>query len=62
MQWLQVKRSAFNNADHRTCQDLKWKTLVHTSRISHEKRWGDPVPQPLLDRVLTAHERSQQQP
>ncbi|KAL6562495.1 Vesicle transport v-SNARE 12 [Orobanche gracilis] len=60
--WLQVKRSAFNNADHRTRQDLKdkWKTLVHMARISHEKRQGDPVPQPLLDRVLTAHERSQQ--
>lgn len=33
----------------------KWKTLVHTARISPQQRRGEPVPQELLDRVLTAH-------
>ncbi|KAJ6309841.1 hypothetical protein OIU76_014727 [Salix suchowensis] len=48
---------AFDNAKHRTYVDLKdkWKTLVHTARISPQQRRGAPVPQELLDRVLTAH-------
>ncbi|THU60583.1 hypothetical protein C4D60_Mb07t14310 [Musa balbisiana] len=33
----------------------KWKTLVHTARISPQQRRGEPVPQELLDRVLSAH-------
>ncbi|CAI0539810.1 unnamed protein product [Linum tenue] len=33
----------------------KWKTLVHTARISPQQRRGEAVPQELLDRVLTAH-------
>ncbi|KAL0703537.1 hypothetical protein Bca4012_069962 [Brassica carinata] len=33
----------------------KWKTLVHTARISPQQRRGEPVPQELLDRVLMAH-------
>ena len=33
----------------------KWKTLVHTARISLQQRRGEPVPQELLDRVLAAH-------
>ncbi|CAN4102458.1 unnamed protein product [Withania somnifera] len=33
----------------------KWKTLVHTARISPQQRRGEPVPQELLDRVLIAH-------
>ena len=33
----------------------KWKTLVHTARISPHQRRGEPVPQELLDRVLAAH-------
>lgn len=33
----------------------KWKTLVHTARISPQQRRGEPVPQELLDRVLNAH-------
>ncbi|KAE8727997.1 Telomere repeat-binding protein 5 [Hibiscus syriacus] len=33
----------------------KWKTLVHTARILPQQRRGEPVPQELLDRVLTAH-------
>lgn len=33
----------------------KWKTLVHTARISPQQRRGEPVPQDLLDRVLDAH-------
>ena len=37
-----------------TMQD-KWKTLVHTARISSQQRRGEPVPQELLDRVLAAH-------
>ncbi|RZR90801.1 hypothetical protein BHM03_00018762 [Ensete ventricosum] len=32
----------------------KWKTLVHTARISPQQRRGEPVPQELLDRVLSA--------
>ena len=33
----------------------KWKTLVHTAKISPQQRRGEPVPQELLDRVLGAH-------
>ena len=33
----------------------KWKTLVHTARISPQQRRGEPVPQELLDRVMAAH-------
>ncbi len=33
----------------------KWKTLVHTAKISPQQRRGEPVPQELLDRVLAAH-------
>jgi len=33
----------------------KWKTLVHTAKISARQRRGEPVPQDLLDRVLAAH-------
>lgn len=33
----------------------KWKTLVHTASISPQQRRGEPVPQELLDRVLSAH-------
>ncbi|KAK7402194.1 hypothetical protein VNO78_14256 [Psophocarpus tetragonolobus] len=55
--WRDVKLSAFENAKHRTYVDLKdkWKTLVHTARISPQQRRGEPVPQELLDRVLIAH-------
>ncbi|KAL5156854.1 Telomere repeat-binding protein 3 [Glycine soja] len=55
--WRDVKLHAFDNAKHRTYVDLKdkWKTLVHTARISPQQRRGEPVPQELLDRVLTAH-------
>ncbi|GMP49336.1 hypothetical protein CsSME_00016356 [Camellia sinensis var. sinensis] len=55
--WREVKLRAFDNAKHRTYVDLKdkWKTLVHTARISPQQRRGEPVPQELLDRVLTAH-------
>jgi hypothetical protein len=55
--WRDVKLRAFDNAKHRTYVDLKdkWKTLVHTARISPQQRRGEPVPQDLLDRVLTAH-------
>ncbi|XP_019450228.1 PREDICTED: telomere repeat-binding protein 4-like [Lupinus angustifolius] len=55
--WRDVKQCAFDNAKHRTYVDLKdkWKTLVHTARISPQQRRGEPVPQELLDRVLTAH-------
>ncbi|CAI9774625.1 unnamed protein product [Fraxinus pennsylvanica] len=55
--WRDVKQRAFDNAEHRTYVDLKdkWKTLVHTARISPQQRRGEPVPQELLDRVLTAH-------
>eukprot|EP00256_Glycine_max_P054683 XP_014621570.1 telomere repeat-binding protein 1 isoform X2 [Glycine max] len=55
--WRDVKLRAFDNAKHRTYVDLKdkWKTLVHTARISAQQRRGEPVPQELLDRVLTAH-------
>ncbi|CAL9777263.1 unnamed protein product [Musa acuminata subsp. burmannicoides] len=55
--WRDVKLCAFENANHRTYVDLKdkWKTLVHTARISPQQRRGEPVPQELLDRVLTAH-------
>ncbi|KAL6967542.1 hypothetical protein U1Q18_033350 [Sarracenia purpurea var. burkii] len=56
--WRDVKLRAFDNAKHRTYVDLKdkWKTLVHTARISPQQRRGEPVPQELLDRVLTAHD------
>ncbi|KAK3017526.1 hypothetical protein RJ639_007201 [Escallonia herrerae] len=55
--WRDVKMRAFDNAKHRTYVDLKdkWKTLVHTARISPQQRRGEPVPQELLDRVLCAH-------
>ncbi|KAJ7964532.1 Telomere repeat-binding protein [Quillaja saponaria] len=55
--WRDVKLRAFENADHRTYVDLKdkWKTLVHTAKISPQQRRGQPVPQQLLDRVLGAH-------
>ncbi|OIW14176.1 hypothetical protein TanjilG_21316 [Lupinus angustifolius] len=55
--WRDVKLRAFQNADHRTYVDLKdkWKTLVHTARISPQQRRGEQVPQELLDRVLAAH-------
>ncbi|KAI4385659.1 hypothetical protein MLD38_003656 [Melastoma candidum] len=55
--WRDVKLCAFENADHRTYVDLKdkWKTLVHTASISPQQRRGEPVPQDLLDRVLSAH-------
>jgi polyhydroxyalkanoate synthesis regulator phasin len=33
----------------------KWKTLVHTAKISPQQRRGEPVPQELLNRVLNAH-------
>ncbi|XP_041993265.1 telomere repeat-binding protein 3-like isoform X2 [Salvia splendens] len=55
--WRDVKMRAFEAADHRTYVDLKdkWKTLVHTASISPQQRRGEPVPQELLDRVLSAH-------
>ncbi|KAK7257817.1 hypothetical protein RIF29_32063 [Crotalaria pallida] len=55
--WRDVKIRAFDDAEHRTYVDLKdkWKTLVHTARISPQQRRGEPVPQELLDRVLIAH-------
>ncbi|KAL5740588.1 hypothetical protein ACOSQ2_029768 [Xanthoceras sorbifolium] len=55
--WRDVKLRAFDSAKHRTYVDLKdkWKTLVHTARISPQQRRGEPVPQQLLDRVLAAH-------
>ncbi|KAK9683320.1 hypothetical protein RND81_10G131800 [Saponaria officinalis] len=54
--WRDVKLCSFENAKHRTYVDLKdkWKTLVHTARISPQQRRGEPVPQGLLDRVLAA--------
>ena len=33
----------------------KWKTLVHTATIAPQQRKGEPVPQELLDQVLSAH-------
>ncbi|CAN6442714.1 unnamed protein product [Victoria cruziana] len=61
--WRDVKLLAFDNAKHRTYVDLKdkWKTLVHTARISPQQRRGEPVPQELLDRVLSAHAHWSQQ-
>ncbi|KAG7565578.1 Myb domain [Arabidopsis suecica] len=55
--WRDVKCHAFDHANHRTYVDLKdkWKTLVHTAKISARQRRGEPVPQDLLDRVLAAH-------
>ncbi|OWM70048.1 hypothetical protein CDL15_Pgr025897 [Punica granatum] len=55
--WRDVKLYAFENAGYRTYVDLKdkWKTLVHTASISPQQRRGEPVPQGLLDRVLSAH-------
>lgn len=55
--WRDVKLRAFDYANHRTYVDLKdkWKTLVHTAKISPQQRRGEPVPQELLDRVLAAH-------
>ncbi|XP_020103333.1 telomere repeat-binding protein 5 [Ananas comosus] len=54
--WRDVKLRAFDKAKHRTYVDLKdkWKTLVHTASISPQQRRGEPVPQELLDRVLSA--------
>ncbi|XP_072995688.1 telomere-binding protein 1-like isoform X1 [Typha latifolia] len=54
--WRDVKHQSFDDAKHRTYVDLKdkWKTLVHTARISPQQRRGEPVPQELLDRVLSA--------
>ncbi|XP_042426711.1 telomere repeat-binding protein 2-like [Zingiber officinale] len=54
--WRDVKLRAFDTAKHRTYVDLKdkWKTLVHTANISPQQRRGEPVPQELLDRVLSA--------
>ncbi|XP_074555705.1 telomere repeat-binding protein 2-like isoform X2 [Curcuma longa] len=54
--WRDVKLRAFDSAKHRTYVDLKdkWKTLVHTAKISPQQRRGEPVPQELLDRVLAA--------
>ncbi|CAO2824981.1 unnamed protein product [Amaranthus hypochondriacus] len=61
--WRDVKLRAFDNVKHRTYVDLKdkWKTLVHTARISPQQRRGEPVPQELLDRVLSAHSYWSQQ-
>ncbi|GMH12745.1 hypothetical protein Nepgr_014586 [Nepenthes gracilis] len=61
--WRDVKRRAFDNVKHRTYVDLKdkWKTLVHTAKIFPQQRRGEPVPQELLDRVLTAHAHWSQQ-
>ncbi|XP_020240782.1 telomere repeat-binding protein 3-like isoform X2 [Asparagus officinalis] len=61
--WRDVKIRAFDNAKHRTYVDLKdkWKTLVHTAQISPQQRRGQPVPQELLDRVLSAHSNWSQQ-
>ncbi|XP_031487999.1 telomere repeat-binding protein 5-like [Nymphaea colorata] len=61
--WRDVKLLAFDNAKHRTYVDLKdkWKTLVHTAQISPQQRRGEPVPQELLDRVLSAHAHWSQQ-
>lgn len=55
--WRDVKLQAFSQAKHRTYVDLKdkWKTLVHTAQISPHQRRGEPVPQGLLDRVISAH-------
>ncbi|XP_041027064.1 telomere repeat-binding protein 5-like [Juglans microcarpa x Juglans regia] len=55
--WRDVKLCVFDSEKHRTYVDLKdkWKTLVHTARISPQQRRGEPVPQELLDRVLAAH-------
>ncbi|MED6167617.1 hypothetical protein PIB30_004428 [Stylosanthes scabra] len=55
--WRDVKLRSFENADHRTYVDLKdkWKTLVHTAKISPQQRRGEPVPEDLLNRVLAAH-------
>jgi len=54
--WKDIKMHGFDGADHRTYVDLKdkWKTLVHTASISPQQRRGEPVPQELLDRVLSA--------
>ncbi|CAH8311034.1 unnamed protein product [Eruca vesicaria subsp. sativa] len=55
--WRDVKSHAFDHANYRTYVDLKdkWKTLVHTAKISARQRRGEPVPQQLLDKVLEAH-------
>ncbi|KAL0417873.1 UNVERIFIED_CONTAM: Telomere repeat-binding protein 5 [Sesamum radiatum] len=44
--WRDVKLRAFDSAKHRTYVDLKdkWKTLVHTARISLSKDGGSPCP------------------
>ena len=43
-----------NEMGHLEIMQDKWKTLVHTARISPQQRRGEPVPQELLDRVLAA--------
>ncbi|KAG8387861.1 hypothetical protein BUALT_Bualt02G0065200 [Buddleja alternifolia] len=50
--WRDVNLRAFDSAKYRNV-DLKdkWKTLVHTARISPQQRRGQPVPQELHDRV-----------
>ncbi|KAG2286995.1 hypothetical protein Bca52824_046599 [Brassica carinata] len=55
--WRDVKSHAFDHANHQTYVDVKdkWKTLVHTAKISARQRRGEPVPQELLDRVLAVH-------
>ncbi|CAN8253308.1 unnamed protein product [Cochlearia groenlandica] len=56
--WRDIKLCASEVvADHRTYVDLKdkWKTLVHTAKITPQQRRGEPVPQELLNRVLNAH-------
>ncbi|KAJ6922352.1 hypothetical protein NC652_016108 [Populus alba x Populus x berolinensis] len=54
--WRDVKLHAFDKANHQTYIDLKdkWKTLVHTTRISPQQRRGELVPQEVLDKVLAA--------
>ncbi|QCE01894.1 hypothetical protein DEO72_LG7g3194 [Vigna unguiculata] len=55
--WREVKLQAFSDADHKTLRDLKdkWNTLVHAARIPPKRRRGEPMPQELFYRVLTAH-------
>nr|TKS09649.1 hypothetical protein D5086_0000091610 [Populus alba] len=54
--WRDVKLHAFDKANHQTHIDLKdkWKTLVHTARISPQQRRVELVPQEVLDKVLAA--------
>ncbi|KAJ0808605.1 putative telomere repeat-binding protein, plant [Helianthus annuus] len=58
--WRDVKLHAFDDAKPRTYVDLKdkWKTLVHTARISPQQRRGELVPHELLDHVMAdEHEK-----